>query len=84
MHLHTSAKPAGSQLTDVDCELKGIGSGPSPPTYPLANSFKATEDFTDADGAKALADPARAATIKRNLVMVKTLFCRQRDWLWIA
>mmetsp|Transcript_5563 Transcript_5563/g.13418 ORF Transcript_5563/g.13418 Transcript_5563/m.13418 type:complete len:153 (-) Transcript_5563:24-482(-) len=36
---HTSAKPAGSQFTDDCCELNGIGSGPSPPTYPLANSL---------------------------------------------
>jgi hypothetical protein len=66
----TSAKPAGSQFTDDDCELKGMGSGPSPPTYPLANSFKADDAFPDVAGAKALADPARAATVTRNLFMV--------------
>jgi hypothetical protein len=66
----TSAKPAGSQLTEDDCELKGMGSGPSPPTYPLANSFKAVDAFPDVVGAKALAEPARAATVTRNLFML--------------
>jgi hypothetical protein len=57
-------------LTEVDCELKGIGSGPSPPTYPPANSFKEVEDFTELAGAKALAEAARAATVNKNLAMV--------------
>jgi hypothetical protein len=70
MVVPTSAKPAGSQLTEDDCELKGIGSGPSPPTYPRANSFKAIDAFPDVAGAKALADPAMAATVTRNLFMV--------------
>lgn len=57
-------------MTEEDCELKGMGSGPSPPTYPLANSFRAVEDLTEAVGEKALADPASAARVKINLVMV--------------
>ena len=37
-NLHTSAKPQGSQL--VEGPEMGMGSGPSPPTNPPANSFK--------------------------------------------
>jgi hypothetical protein len=36
-NLHTSAKPQGSQL--VEGPVMGMGSGPSPPTNPAANSF---------------------------------------------
>lgn len=57
-------------MTEDPCELNGIGSGPSPPTYPLANSLSEVDDFTELDGAKAVADPASAATVNKNLVMV--------------
>jgi hypothetical protein len=57
---HTSANPHGSQLTEEPCELNGMGSGPSPPTIPLANAFKAVEDLEVWVGAKALAAPASA------------------------
>ena len=57
-------------MTEDPCELNGIGSGPSPPTYPLANSLSEVDDFTELDGAKAVADPASAAMVNKNLVMV--------------
>ena len=76
MKKHTSAKPHGSQLTEEPCELNGIGSGPSPPTYPFANSFREVEDLTELAGAKALADPASAATVNKNLVMVKIILLK--------
>ena len=51
---------------------KGIGSGPSPPTMSLQNAPVATLDRAKlALGAKAEADPARAATeIKATVFMV--------------
>ena len=61
----TSEKPTGSKFFDVFSppKLKGMGSGPSPPTMPLANSFKAIDDFEkdDAGGANAVAVPAMVA-----------------------
>lgn len=67
----TSAKPAGSQLTELCCELNGIGSGPSPPTYPRANSLRLVEDGdTTLVGAKALAVLAKAAIVNKNFVMM--------------
>lgn len=67
----TSEKPTGSQLTDDFCPLKGIGSGPSPPTYPLANSFNDVDALEEERaGAKAAAEPARAAIVNTNLAMV--------------
>jgi len=63
----TSEKPTGSKFFDVFSppKLKGMGSGPSPPTMPLANSFNAIIDAFDKDegaaGAKAVAVPAMVA-----------------------
>lgn len=65
--LLTVVNPAGSKPTEVPVEVKGIGSGPSPPTISL---LREVEDLTDAAGLKAAADPARAAAMRRNLVMV--------------
>ena len=47
-----------------------MGSGPSPPTYPLANSFKLEAVRAVLAGAKALADAKRADVIKRDFTMV--------------
>lgn len=71
---HTSEKPAGSQLTEDCCEEKGMGSGPSPPTYPLANSLRLVVVVAVVDprveGAKAVADPKTAAKSKQVLVVM--------------
>jgi len=56
-----------------------MGSGPSPPTYPFANSFKADDAFPDVAGAKALADPTRAATVIRNLFIVADIQGKKWD-----
>lgn len=63
--LLTSENPNGSQFFEF-CWIpaNGIGSGPSPPTYPRQNAssaFKHVDDFTEDAGAKALADPAKTA-----------------------
>ena len=48
-----------------------MGSGPSPPTMPLANSLReVVETRAFFAGAKALAEATRAAVTKRDLTMV--------------
>ena len=71
----TSEKPTGSKSLDVfppSPQRKGMGSGPSPPTRPLANSFSdVAEVRAGDDGAKAAAAPAEAArSAAVNLAMV--------------
>jgi len=61
---HTSEKPAGSKFFDVLAVVKGMGSGPSPPTIPSAKAFTATLVLEDLAGVKAAAEPARAARIR--------------------
>ena len=63
--LLTPEKSNGSQFADVCWKENGIGSGPSPPTYPRQNdasSFRLVDVLpADIAGEKAFADPARAA-----------------------
>mmetsp|Transcript_19795 Transcript_19795/g.26141 ORF Transcript_19795/g.26141 Transcript_19795/m.26141 type:complete len:207 (-) Transcript_19795:65-685(-) len=59
-----SEKPAGSKFFDVLAVVKGMGSGPSPPTIPSAKAFTATLVLEDLAGVKAAAEPARAARIR--------------------
>jgi hypothetical protein len=76
----TSEKPTGSKFLDVFSppKLKGMGSGPSPPTMPLANSFNAIDVFgadDDADGANAVAVPAMVARmVAVSLAMMSNIF----------
>ena len=64
-------KPKGSQFTEVPWALNGIGSGPSPPTYPFAKAFNDDGEVIVLTGANALAEPARAATVKKAFDMVE-------------
>ena len=66
--LHTSAKPQGSQF--LEPPPIGMGSGPSPPAYPLAKAFKEVDEATLEAGAKALAEAASVARVKTTLDMV--------------
>ena len=50
-----------------------MGSGPSPPTYPFANSLRLEALRAVLAGAKALADATRADAIKRDFTMVRYL-----------
>ena len=53
-----------------------MGSGPSPPTMPLANTFNAeVDDEVDVDGAKAVAVPAMVARmVAVSLAMVTLVY----------
>eukprot|EP00978_Attheya_sp_CCMP212_P013756 scaffold34610_cov50-Attheya_sp.AAC.1 len=70
----------GSKFFEVCPVAKGIGSGPSPPTMSLQKAPVATLDRAKlALGAKAEADPARAATeIKATVFMVIDRLLPQR------
>lgn len=75
----TSAKPMGSKFLAVfsPAKLNGIGSGPSPPTMPLANSYSADDvnadtDDDDGGGANAVTGVIMAAmrrVVAESLVM---------------
>jgi hypothetical protein len=68
----TSEKPTGSKFFDVfSPQLKGMGSGPSLPTIPLANSFNDEVLVEMGAGAKAAAELAMTARMEAvNLAMV--------------
>ena len=70
-------KPAGSQFTDDCCELNGIGSGPSPPTYPLANSLSdvLVVVLVVCVGANADADATSDAAARTQAVFMVIVWC---------
>jgi len=82
--LLTSAKPTGSKFLAVFSpakKLNGIGSGPSPPTIPLANSYSADDDDDDTDGGGANAVTLLVSMVTMsvvaataNLVMVNLIY----------
>merc|ERR1740124_1041687 len=63
-----SAKPAGSQFELVVERVNGIGSGPSPPTYPLQ---KTPGTITFDTGASGTASTTSTATSACNLVLIR-------------
>mmetsp|Transcript_1234 Transcript_1234/g.2676 ORF Transcript_1234/g.2676 Transcript_1234/m.2676 type:complete len:211 (+) Transcript_1234:352-984(+) len=74
-----SAKPTGSKSFELlsPPHRKGMGSGPSPPTMPLANSARPVVVRAVGTGAKAAAAPAVAARMAdANLAMVELLLTR--------
>lgn len=75
--LHTSAKPTGSKFFDVRVGVKGMGSGPSPPTRPPAKAFATTFVlFAIEAGAKAEADTTES---KRTMILLRDMVTRHTD-----
>lgn len=64
----TSQKPAGSKFLEPVFPMN-IGSGPSPPTYPLANSFRLEEVRVTCAGANAQAEAISDARITDFMVV---------------
>lgn len=52
-----------------------MGSGPSPPTKPLANSLNDVDDLTEDVGANAEAVAARVATMIADFILIKCIVC---------
>mgnify|MGYP001291611440 CR=1 FL=1 len=70
-YIHTSANPAGSKLTLVWVGANGIGAGPAPPTISAMALVAVLVRATWA-GAKAAAEPARAARMENPTLMPRT------------
>ena len=51
-----------------------MGSGPSPPTKPLANSLNDVDDLTDDEGANAEAVAARVAAMIADFMVIVVMF----------
>ena len=60
--LRTSQKPKGSKFFEPVSPMN-MGSGPSPPTYPLQNSFRLVEERATGAGANAQAEATSDARI---------------------
>ena len=67
----TSEKPQGSKFLEVPVGAKGMGSGPSPPTYPLAKALIAVLTLLWLAGAKAAAEAARVAAMVSFMVCIQ-------------